>query len=179
MKIIDLTQPLYDNMPVYPGDPEVKIKQALTLEKDGWNMNVISLPTHIATHVNVPVHAVKSGKTLDDYLIDAFCGKSVVYQIQTTINDDTGLLFEDATIKKETVQEILKVKPRFVGVQGYFESESELEIEKSLLKEGIISFEGLVNVDKLPKNKEFIFYGVPLKIKSGDGSPVRAFVEID
>ncbi len=63
-------------------------------------------------------------------------------------------------------------------MQGYFETDSELETEKLLLREGIISFEGLVHIDKLPKDKEFMFYGVPLKIKNGDGSPVRAFAQI-
>lgn len=67
MKVIDLSQSIYDKMPVYPGDPGVVIKQALELTKDDWNMNKISLPTHVATHVNVSHHAFSNGKTLDDY----------------------------------------------------------------------------------------------------------------
>ena len=35
MKIIDLSQPLYDGMDAYPGDPEVHIKQIHTLNKEG------------------------------------------------------------------------------------------------------------------------------------------------
>ena len=178
MKIIDLSQSLFNGMPVYPGDPEVTIKQVLTLTKDGWNMNVISLPSHVATHVNVPIHAVKTGKTLDDYRIDRFCGKAVVYLSENNIKRDVGLLFEDASIRKNTVHAILKIRPKFIAVQGYFESENELEVEKLLLNEGIISFEGLIHVNRLPKNKDFMFYGVPLKIKRGDGSPVRAFAVV-
>lgn len=179
MKIIDLSQSLYDGMPVYPGDPEVKIKRVLTLAKDGWNMNVISLPTHIATHANVPIHAVEKGKTLDDYPIDAFCGRAVVFQSAQSIQSGLGLIFENASISKEAAQKIIDTRSKFVGVQGYFESESELETEKLLLRNGIISFEGLTNVNKLPKNKEFMFYGIPLKITDGDGSPIRAFAQID
>lgn len=178
MKLMDLTQSLYDHMPVYPGDPEVEIKQVLTLVKDGWNMNTISLPSHIATHVNVPVHAVAGGKTLDDYTVDVFCGMSVVFQTLESIKTGIGLLFENASLKEDVVQQIIETKPKFIGIQGYFESQRELESEKLFLRKGIISFEGLINVDKLPKNKEFMFYGVPLKIKNGDGSPVRAIAVI-
>ncbi len=98
MKIVDLSQPLYDSMPVYPGDPEVEIKQVLKLAKDGWNMNVVSLPAHIATHVNVPLHAVENGKTLDDYSVDAFCGKDAVFQGLKSIKPGIGLLFRNAAM---------------------------------------------------------------------------------
>jgi len=175
MTVVDLTQPLYDHMPVYPGDPEVSIKQVLTLAKDGWNMNLISLPAHIATHVNMPLHAANTGKTLDDYPIEAFFGRTVVFHNLLSIKSGFGVLFKKATIPKDVLQKVIDVKPTFVGVQGYFESESELETERRLLKEDIISYEGLVNVNKLPKDKEVMFYGLPLKIKAGEGSPVRAF----
>ena len=175
---IDLTQSLYDSMPVYPGDPEVTIKQALTVAKDGWNMNVISLPVHIATHVNVPFHVMEGGRTLDDYPVGSFFGTSVVFRNLESIKTGVGLFFEHASIKDEVVGEIIKKRPKFIGVVGYFETDSELEKEKHLLKEGIISFEGLINVDQLPRNKEFMFYALPLKIKNGDGSPVRAIAVI-
>jgi len=47
------------------------------------------------------------------------------------------------------------------------------KIEQYLLSNDIILFERLANTNKLPK--KFLFYGAPLKIKDGDGSPVRAF----
>ena len=178
MKIIDLAQPLYDKMPVYPGDPEVQIRQISFLAKDGWNMNTIFLPAHIATHVNVPIHGVEEGKTLDNYSVDSFVGKSVVFKNLESVKAGIGLFFEQASIKDKVMQKIIKIRPKFVGVQGYFESDKELETEKLLLKLGIISFEGLINVNKLPKDKEFMFYGLPLKIKDGDGSPVRAIAVI-
>jgi len=48
-------------------------------------------------------------------------------------------------------------------------------MEQRLLRHGIITFTDLVNLEKLPPDKDFTFYGVPLKIKDGDGSPIRAF----
>ena len=47
MEIIDLSQPLYDGMEVYPGDPEVHIKQIHTLDKEGWRLKYLQFSTHI------------------------------------------------------------------------------------------------------------------------------------
>lgn len=67
---------------------------------------------------------------------------------------------------------LIEIKPKFVGLSVKFEF--DIEIEKKLLEAGIVSYENLVNTEKLPKSKKFMFYGFPLKIKDGDGSPVRA-----
>jgi kynurenine formamidase len=43
----------------------------------------------------------------------------------------------------------------------------------NFLSRGISIYEGLVNLEKIGKNR-FTFIGLPLKIRSGTGSPVRA-----
>lgn len=48
------------------------------------------------------------------------------------------------------------------------------EVHKRLLSNNIVIFEGLVNLKQLV-GKRFLFYGVPMKIEMGDGSPIRAF----
>jgi kynurenine formamidase len=45
-----------------------------------------------------------------------------------------------------------------------------------LAKEDIVLFERIANTNQLPD--EFEFYGMPLNIKDGDGSPVRAFAVV-
>lgn len=172
MKIIDLSLPIYDGMPVYPGDPEVEIKQVHTLAKQGWNLRTLFLNTHLGTHVNVPLHMTNNGKTLDDFPIEAFCGKAVVYQDDVDVNPNFGVIFTSVNIDKRLADLIINKSPRFVGLA--VEHEFDIEIEKKLLEAGIISYENLVNTEKLPIGKQFMFYGFPLKIKGGDGSPVRA-----
>ena len=44
---------------------------------------------------------------------------------------------------------------------------------------GIFHWEWLVNLEELIGKGEFMFYGVPLLIKGGSGSPVRAFAVLD
>lgn len=62
MNIVDLSQSIYDSMPVYPGDPEVIIKEIHTIQKNGWNLQNMTFTTHIGTHVNVPYHMNDKGK---------------------------------------------------------------------------------------------------------------------
>lgn len=172
MKIIDLTQQLFSGMPVYPGDPEVKIEQVHILEKQGWNLRTLFLNTHLGTHVNVPSHMTNNGKNLDDFSLEVFCGKAVVYQDDSDVNPSLGVIFSSVNIDKRLAELIIKKKPRFVGLAA--EQEFDIEIEKKLLQAGIISYENLINTEKLPIGKQFTLYGFPLKIKGGDGSPVRA-----
>ena len=49
-----------------------------------------------------------------------------------------------------------------------------MELEKALLENGILTYTNLINLDRLPRGEEFLFIGLPLNIKNGDGSPVRA-----
>lgn len=47
-------------------------------------------------------------------------------------------------------------------------------MERALLAQGIVTYSGLVNLDRLPRGLVFTFIGLPLNILAGDGSPVRA-----
>jgi len=174
MQIIDLSQILYDSMPVYPGDPEVIIKEIHTLDKEGWNLRNITFTTHIGTHVNVPYHMVKNGKRLDAYSLDNFFGETEIYKDGVQFSKDKGIIFRDQNIDKNIIEKMIKNQPKFIGLSEEFEF--DIEIEKSLLRNGIISYENLINTEKLPNF--FIFYGIPLNIKESDGSPVRAFAQI-
>jgi len=52
--------------------------------------------------------------------------------------------------------------------------EEVTRIHQILLGGGVTIVEGLTNLESLP-NQRFLFGAMPLKIKSGDGSPCRAF----
>jgi kynurenine formamidase len=171
MKIIDLTLPIYAGMPVYPGDPEVEIEQIQTLEKDGWNMKRIHMNGHDGTHVNAAAHCKIKGKTLDDYTVNDFCGDCTMYEDVADLAPEKGVIFSKQNISMELAKIIVEKKPKFVGLSAEFEYDEEVEI--FLLQNDIICFERLANTDQLPET--FFFHGAPLKIREGDGSPIRAY----
>lgn len=158
-------------MPVYPGDPEVAIKQIHYLDKDGWNLRTIFVSTHLGTHVNVPIHMTENGKSLSQYSLDDFIGEAALYRQDSDVKKDVGVIFDRHNIDKKLANLIVKSKPKFVGLSEKFDF--DVPLEKKLLEQGIISFENLTNLDKLPE--KFTFYGIPLNIDKADGSPVRAF----
>lgn len=51
-------------------------------------------------------------------------------------------------------------------------------IHEILLSGGVTIVEGLINLDQLPAEQEFLFGALPLKVQGGDGSPCRAFAQI-
>ncbi|PIS22219.1 cyclase [candidate division WWE3 bacterium CG08_land_8_20_14_0_20_41_10] len=177
MEIIDLSQPLYDGMEVYPGDPEVHIKQIHTLDKEGWRLKYLQFSTHIGTHADALAHMDNKGITIDKLPLNRFFGKTVLVKPNNTFPKEVGLAFRDDVLGLNVFKKIVEAKPLFVIVGD--KSDFELEMERKLLRAGILTMAGLVNMDKLPSNKPFMFYGVPLKIKDGDGSPIRAFATIE
>src|ERR1700730_10277451 len=175
LRIIDLSLPLYTGMPVYPGDPEASIERIQTITERGWELRRIQLISHHGTHVNVPSHGIAGGKTLDEYSLSDFCGRARIHQPHARMSPAEGILFRDETIDDRIAEEIKRVRPRFIGLSCSYDLDAR--IEKDLLAAGIISFENLANLNELPES--FVFYGMPLRIRGGDGSPVRAFAVVE
>lgn len=171
MTTIDLSMALTHKMPVFEGDPEVDIVEIHTLEKEGWNLRLLTLTTHIGTHVNVPYHMVATGKRLDTYPLESFMGPAVIYKDGMVPSTETGVIFRDQNIDQAIADLLIKSPPKFIGLSAKFEF--DIPLEKLLLEHGILSYENLMNTEKLPD--AFMFYGVPLNIPMADGSPVRAF----
>ena len=65
MKFIDLSVVVNEETPVYPGDPPIKIQPAGVFAKDGYNDHLVSIGTHVGTHMDAPLHMIDGGKTLD------------------------------------------------------------------------------------------------------------------
>ncbi len=170
MKIVDLSLPIHTGMPVFPGDPEVSVSVIQTHEKEGWEMRRIEISGHDGTHVNAANHMVPGGKSLDQYPLESFCGPARVFKSGMRFSHDEGVIFRDQNIDAGLADTLIEAKPKFVGLSSRFEF--DVEIERRLLSAGLILFERLHNLESLPD--AFEFFGMPLKIEGGDGSPIRA-----
>lgn len=172
MKVIDLSMSLYTGMEVFQGDPEVEIELVQAQEKVGWEVRHISMGSHTGTHVDAYSHMHKNKETLDEIPLGSFFGKAQVVALSDVWPKGIGLFFiEEASL--DVLEKIVGAGPGFVGgnlTEG---------LERALLGQGIITYTGLINLSLLPRGKTFMFYGLPLRIKSGDGSPVRAIAIID
>ena len=172
MKVIDLSQPIYRGMKVYPGDPEVEVKVIHTISKQGWILRKLTFGNHTGTHVDAFSHMDEKGKTLDQIPLKRFCGPTQIVDITNDLPQSIGLIFKSGKLTVKDFKKLSQAYPPFIATGN--NCELELELEKKLLQHEIITFTDLINLDKLPTNKQFMFYGFPLKISNGDGSPVRA-----
>ncbi|USG99184.1 cyclase family protein [Thermococcus argininiproducens] len=183
--IIDLSMELSENILVYPGDPKVEIKAWNTIEKDGYYMNTLFMGEHIGTHVDAPAHFIKGGKTIDEIPLDKFIGEGAVIDVSKL---DRDILPEDITEKAEIVlfytngpdvylseegaRHLVNLGIKGVGIDR--ESiDGDFKSHRILLLNEILIFENITNLEMLI-GKRFTFIGMPLKIKGGSGSPVRA-----
>jgi arylformamidase len=82
MTIVDLSVPIETGMPVYPGDPEVSVRPALTVERDGVNVLGLHLGSHSGTHVDAPKHIDDALPALDEVPLDRFCGPATVVDVR-------------------------------------------------------------------------------------------------
>lgn len=172
MKIIDLSTPLFTDMNVFPGDPVVKIEVIHTHDKETWELRHLSMGSHIGTHVDAFSHMHQGAENLDAMPLENFCGTAQVVTINQLWPQKTGLFFIDE-VGIEEASRIIASQPKFVG------GNITEELERTLLGKKIITYTGLVNLESLPREKSFMFYGFPLKIQAGDGSPVRAVAMIE
>jgi arylformamidase len=172
MPIIDLSQPIEDGMPVYPGDPAVRVQVAHTYEREGWLLRDLRMGSHTGTHVDAIAHMHPDGPTLDDLPLSRFCGPAVVRVVGEEFPNSHGVLFRAGDLTTAHLPALQAARVPFVGLGD--SATMSVETERALLGANILTYTGLVNLDQLPSTIAFTFYGLPLKIRNGDGSPVRA-----
>jgi len=80
--LIDLTHPVTTGMPVYPGDPAVELRPALTSAADGVNVLSLHLGSQSGTHVDAPYHLDVTWPTVDGLPLELFTGPGVVADLR-------------------------------------------------------------------------------------------------
>lgn len=201
MKIIDLSVPLNEKTPVYPGDPTTKIEPAGVLENDGYEDHYVCIGTHVGTHVDAPSHMLAEGITLDKIPLERFSGRGVYVKAGKNLTIDTvrklniqeddivlfhtGMsdLYHEAdyykdypAMSEELAQYLIEKRVKMVGVDMCSVDHEPFPIHRILLKEGILIIENLTNLSVL-EDKEFTVYAFPLKLEL-DGSPTRVVAQL-
>lgn len=174
MRLLDLTLPLRDRMPGYPGDPPVRVRQVRSLESHGFRLHEIALGSHAGTHVNAPWHMARAGARLEELPLGSFAARAVVAGGEC--EPGMGVIFADAPLTAPELPGLLALAPAFVGQA--VEHPLDEAVERALCEAGIVSFENLANTRLLPRGRAFLFAGLPLAVE-GDGAPVRAVAILD
>ena len=82
--IYDVTVPITNTMPVWPGDPSVQLHAKSHLSRDGTHtvrVTAIEMGSHTGTHIDAPFHMIESGKRLNEFPLDTLTGKATVFDV--------------------------------------------------------------------------------------------------
>ncbi|WP_395244098.1 cyclase family protein [Agromyces sp. MMS24-K17] len=77
----ELSHPIATGMPVYPGDPPVRLEPWLVLDRDGADVAALHLGTHSGTHLDAPAHVVAGGRTTGRIGLDELVGEALVVHL--------------------------------------------------------------------------------------------------
>jgi arylformamidase len=78
MRLIDLSQPLYDGAPNCPAHPAVRSEIIADHPSDGWRVEMLTLASHTGSHVDSPYHKLADGANLDQIPLDRFAGQAFI-----------------------------------------------------------------------------------------------------
>ena len=195
MKVIDLTMPIDEKTPNFPGDPILKIKRH-NVKEHTFGKTFLEIQTHISTHIDAPSHMIEDGKTLSDFPINKFVGDAIVIDVRGQENIEPNLsdvkegdivffltshsdkayepdYFENnPVITEKTAQKLIEKRISIVGLDSFTPDNEPYNVHKIFLKNDVLIVENLIDLNKL-SGKRFQCFIMPMKITNADGAPCR------
>lgn len=216
MPLIDLSLAVETGMPVYPGDPEVRVSAALTLERDGIAVSRLDLGSHTGTHLDAPSHAIAGGAAVDRLPLEMLAGPARVLRLTGAAQSrellgiariaggvparlpgivcvatgwDTRFLGPEReahpALDPELADLLWQRGARVLGVDALSPDPTAaagascapgMPVHDLWLGRGGAIVENLTRLTDLPAEVEIAV--LPLRLRGGDGSPVRAVARI-
>ncbi len=205
MRIVDLTHPITDRMPVYfPWHPATEITQTANYSRNQCVVHKITIGTHTGTHVDAPLHIFEGMRAIDEYDLNLLFGDAQIVDVSPREPRQPITLLE---LKGKNIRPgigvILKTgwdsefgKPDYYATYPPLSNEAAellvtlkvpflaadtpytLDVHKILLKHGIPLITNLNNTENLTEGTVKLITA-PLPIKGGDGSPARVLAIIE
>jgi len=77
--IYDISLPISQQLPVWPGDPPVQVTQVQHLDRgDPMTLTRLQMGAHTGTHVDAPAHFVAGGRTVEALDLEILVGPALV-----------------------------------------------------------------------------------------------------
>ncbi|WP_211653667.1 arylformamidase [Planococcus alpniumensis] len=198
--IIDISMALDNSTPEWPGDTPFSYRLSVTKEQSGSvNIGELKSSTHIGTHIDAPFHYDENGLKTDELPLDVYLTTAQVMDVsgqehvQLADLDElahgvNAVLLKTAAWQDRSafpgawpvfdpaIAEWMKDKGvRLLGVDVPSvdpETSKELPMHHAMNRNERFILEGIV-LDEVPSGV-YKLAALPLKIRGGEGSPVRA-----
>ncbi len=205
MRLMDLSYPIYENMPVHPYDDSVKLYQNKSLAKDHYTNHQIETSMHAGTHIDAPMHLTKCHQYISDYPLDRFIGPASIIDARDEMIITYKESYQDI-VKKGDIVLIYTGHHKKYGTKAYYTDHPVIDgklakffieqhvkvvgmdlpspdqypfnIHKMLMEEGIFIIENLNDFTELISIKRVDIMAFPLKIKA-EASMVRVVARLE
>jgi len=200
MPLIDLTQTVFHQMPVFPGEQSPSIIEDQLPEGAGYVTFRLESNMHTGTHIDAPYHAKAGKKTIGSFPLEFFSGKAKVLDIrgetiarmrpewkQVFMQHDIILFctghdkhwntpeyYLNYPVIADEVAIVMKDSGiRIVGVDSPSPDRKPFNFHKHFLNGNRFLVENLQGLDQLIGIEEIEFMAFPLKIQA-EASLIRA-----
>jgi arylformamidase len=201
MNIYDISVPLSEELPVYPGDPPLRIEPVTRIARgDEANLSRITLSSHSGTHLDPPRHFNDGGTPADQVSLSVLMGKALLVEIpgikpitrselerfpikgeeRLIIKTGNSLLWKTRSFSEEFshltgdgAAFLVELGIALVGID-YLSIErfnGDGSVHRTLLDGGVIILEGLDLDGVPPGNYELVC--LPMRLTGCDGAPAR------
>ncbi len=172
-RIMDLTLPLYADVPVRPGDPGVVMDELGDIATEGYRLTHLSMGTHTGTHIDAPSHIIESGDTLNNISFDALVGSCCLVKVAS--EPGSSIALDDLIIHKEAIRSTGRVLlksgwAKRWGTQEYYRNSPSITMEAARWLAGKDAHVKLVGFDmptpsvkqEMDVHKVFLEAGIPI-----------------
>ncbi|WP_179298777.1 arylformamidase [Evansella halocellulosilytica] len=202
MSWIDISQTLNEDMDVWPGDTPFQYEKTMSLNRgDSVNVSSITMSSHTGTHMDAPYHYDEKGIKIDEVPLEYFHGETLVIHVpekkmierKDIVNVDfkgvKKVLFKTKEEGKVSYDNYAVLSPELapylkennIHLIGIDSPSVDPLTSKDLLAHHALKQENILIIEGLQlqhvKSGFYELYAFPLKIKGGDGCPVRAVLK--
>lgn len=198
MNLIDVTRPLSNGMLVYPGDLVPSFRQS---DHGKYLISDLHVSSHTGTHIDAPVHYLKSGDTIDTIPLDHLIGRCRVLDLSGT--EKSLITAADLKNRITGVRRVL-LKTQYSGIDTFTEQYPSLapdaagylsecgircigidspsiesylgdgSVHRRLLGTGCLIIE-LLDLSEVTEG-DYQMIALPLRLAGLDGSPARVIL---
>ena len=203
-RIIDISTPLDENTPAYPGDARFSrtVVSSISATGEGYTLSRLAMSAHSGTHIDAPAHFVARGKTIDQIPSRRWVSPAIVLDLpdgdpitveqlerQGIRTGDAVLLCANAgrdgsresdavsVLTPDAAAYLVSRKINMVGIDALSietDDDPSCPVHKRLLRNNILIIEGL-RLEHVQTGR-YTLIAAPLLITGGDGAPARVLL---
>jgi arylformamidase len=88
MSIYDISLTISSSLPVWPGEPPIKLTQTASMDSGAdYNGTHIDMSAHTGTHIDAPHHFLNDNRTVESLPLDVLTGPCYVVQLPDDMNE--------------------------------------------------------------------------------------------